>query len=162
MAAAVENGKDAAMSLRTAALWIHVLCGVVWVGTCASFVLAASALASEVDEWRNFAVHTVPKLNRVNIVAAGAMPLTGFVNLFFATHAHGGTLPPSFITILSLKIGLFGLMVSALTLAWHAGRALEGQDGALGMPMRRLMLFYRGTVAMGVVALALGLWLSGT
>jgi hypothetical protein len=162
MAAAVENGKDAAMSLRTAALWIHVLCGVVWVGTCASFVLAAWALASEVDEWRNFAVHTVPKLNRVNIVAACAMPLTGFVNLFFATHAHGGTLPPSFITILSLKIGLFGLMVSALTLAWHAGRALEGQDGVLGMPMRRLMLFYRGTVAMGVIALALGLWLSGT
>jgi hypothetical protein len=28
--------------------------------------------------------------------------------------------------------------------------------------MRRLMLFYRGTVAMGVIALALGLWLSGT
>jgi hypothetical protein len=88
--------------------------------------------------------------------------LTGFVNLFFATHAHGGTLPPSFITILSLKIGLFGLMVSALTLAWHAGRALEGPDGVFGMPMRRLMLFYRGTVAMGVIALALGLWLSGT
>ena len=150
------------MSLRTAALWIHVLCGVVWVGTCASFVLAASALASEVDGWRNFAVHTFPKLNRVNIVAACAMPLTGFVNLFFAARAHGGVLPPAFITILSLKIGLFGLMVSALTLAWHAGRALEGQDGALGMPMRRLMLFYRGTVAMGVVALALGLWLSGT
>lgn len=152
------------MSLRTAALWIHVLCGVIWVGTCASFVLAASALASEVDEWRNFAVHTVPKLNRVNIVAACAIPLTGFVNLFFATHAHGGTLPRSFITILSLKIGLFGLMVSALTLAWHAGRALERPegDGVLGMPMRRLMLFYRGTIAMGVVALALGLWLSGT
>ncbi len=139
------------MSLRTAALWIHVLCGVIWVGTCASFVLAASALASEVDEWRKFAVHTVPKLNRVNIVAACAIPLTGFVNLFFATHAHGGTLPPSFITILSLKIGLFGLMVSALTLAWHAGRALEGPDGDLGMRMRRLMLFYRGTVAMLVL-----------
>ena len=150
------------MSLRTVALWIHVLCGVIWVGTCASFVLAASALALEVDEWRNFAVHTVAKLNRVNIVAACAIPLTGFVNLFFATHAHGGTLPPSFITILSLKIGLFGLMVSSLTLAWHAGRALEGPDGVLGMPMRRLMLFYRGTVAMGVIALALGLWLSGT
>jgi hypothetical protein len=149
------------MSLRTAALWIHVLCGVTWVGTCASFVLAASALASEVDEWRNFAVHTVPKLNRVNIVAACAIPLTGFVNLSFATHAHGGTLPPSFIAILSLKIGLFGLMVSALTLAWHAGRAMEGPDGVLG-PMGRLMLFYRGTVAMGVIALALGLWLSGT
>src|SRR5713226_7195686 len=150
------------MSLRTAALWIHVLCGVIWVGTCASFVLAASALASEVDEWRKFAVHTVPKLNRVNIVAACAIPLTGFVNLFFATHAHGGTLPPSFIAVLSLKIGLFGLMVSALTLAWHAGRALERPDGdgVLGTPMRRLMLFYRGTVAMGVIALALGLWLS--
>ncbi len=93
---------------------------------------------------------------------ACAMPLTGFVNLFFATHAHGGILPPSFITILSLKIGLFGLMVSALILAWHTGRALEGPNGALGMPMRRVMLFYRGTVAMGVVALALGLWLSGT
>ena len=150
------------MSLRTAALWIHVLCGVIWVGTCASFVLAASALALEVDEWRNFAVHTVAKLNRVNIVAASAIPLTGFVNLFFATQAHRGTLPPSFIAILSLKIGLFGLMASALTLAWHAGRALEGPDGVLGMPMRRLMLFYRGTVAMGVIALALGLWLSGT
>src|SRR5260370_26696500 len=137
------------MSVRTAGLWLVVLCGVIWVGTWASFVLGAWALASEVDEWRNFAVHTVPKLNRVNIVAACAIPLTGFVNLFFATHAHGGTLSPSFIAILSLKIGLFGLMVSALILVWHAGRALEGPDGVLGLPMRRLLLFYLGTVAMG-------------
>jgi hypothetical protein len=155
------------MSLRTAALWIHVLCGVTWVGTCASFVLVGSVLASEVDEWRDFALGAAPKINRVNLVAACGIPLTGIVNVFFATQAHGGVLPSSFITMLAVKISLFAAMAGTVTFAWDAEakmhRALAGPDiGSGTVMMRRLMLLYRVTVVMGAIALILGLWLSGT
>jgi hypothetical protein len=155
------------MSLRTAALWIHVLCGVVWVGTCASFVLVGSVLASEVDELRNFALVAAPKINRVNLFAACAIPLTGIVNIFFATRAHGGVLPSSFVTILAVKISLFAAMAGTVTFAWDAEakmrRALAGPDIASGiLMMRRLMLLYRITIVMGGITLILGLWLSGT
>ena len=58
-------------------LTVHVLCGVLWVGTCASFILAASAMNRESDEWREFALKAAPRINRINLVLACAIPLTG-------------------------------------------------------------------------------------
>ena len=72
------------MPVASIVLTIHVLCGVLWVGACASFVLAASALNRESGEWREFALKVAPRINRINLMLACAIPLTGLGNLYFA------------------------------------------------------------------------------
>jgi hypothetical protein len=146
-------------------LTVHVLCGVLWVAACASFVLAASALNRESGEWRDFALKVTPRLNRINLVAACAIPLTGLGNLYFAGRVRGFKFPPQFIVVLGAKIVLFLAMAAALAAAWSAEASMhpEEAEGIIDVrASRRLIQVYGITVAMGTVALALGLWLSGT
>ncbi|HUN58926.1 MAG TPA: hypothetical protein VMU41_12495 [Candidatus Binataceae bacterium] len=146
-------------------LTVHVLCGVLWVGACASFVLAASALNRESGEWRDFALKVAPRINRINLVAACAIPLTGLGNLYFAGRARGFKFPPQFIGVLAAKIVLFVVMAAALLAAWTAESSMlpQGPDGSIdARASRRLVRLYGIMVALGTVALALGLWLSGT
>ncbi|HTT75337.1 MAG TPA: hypothetical protein VMF50_05080 [Candidatus Binataceae bacterium] len=153
------------MAPASIVLTIHVLCGVLWVGTCASFVLAASALNRESDEWRDFALKVAPRINRLNLLFAISIPLTGLGNLYFAGRARGFNFPPQFIGILSAKIVLLLGMAAALMAAWAAESSMrhEGPAGNIVLrASRRLVRLYGITVAMGTVALALGLWLSGT
>ena len=67
--------------------------------------------------------------------------------------------------LLSAKVMLFVAMALALTAAWSA-EAVMNRDQKTGSvdirASRRLVRLYGITVAMGTVALALGLWLSGT
>jgi uncharacterized membrane protein len=153
------------MAPASIVLTIHVLCGVLWVGACASFVLAASALNRESEEWRDFALKVTPRINRINLLAACAIPLTGLGNLYFAGRVRGFKFPPEFLGVLSAKIVLFLAMAAALMAAWSAEASMRAQ-GAQGnidvRASRRLVRLYGVTVAMGTVALALGLWLSGT
>jgi len=156
------------MALSTAILWVHALCGVIWVAACASFVLAAMALSAEPAEWHAFAARSAPRINRLCAVIACLIPLTGIGNLVFAGRAHNHLLPAAFVGILSAKIGLFAAMVIALGAAWKAGTPAGSADvipagiDAEAARVRQLMRLYGIIVVFGAVALGLGLWLSGT
>ena len=139
--------------LRDTILWVHVLCGALWVVVSLSFVLAASATAG--GERTTFAARVAPKLNRLNLIAIILLPLTGLGNLFFVGRAHHFHLPAAFDEVLSAKLLLLCGMAIALKVAWSAANDLGG--GA-----RRLLWLYGAMVAMGAMALMLGLWLAGS
>lgn len=168
------------MALRTVILWVHVLCGVVWVGASAGIALAAVALSGEPEEWINFATRSVPRINRVCVAAASVIPVTGIANLAFVARTYRGALPAVFIAILSAKVAIFVAMAAALWAAWGAGSAIEARRtlgearSALGeagsalaagnsaASVRKLIALYATIVILGAMALGLGLWLSGT
>jgi len=172
----ISNGKSGgggaggkrlhAMVIRSVVLWIHVLCGVVWVGTCASFLLAISALTAESAEWREFAMRTAPRINRINIVPALVVPMTGAGNLFSAALMRKTPFPPAFVGIVAIKVVLFFIMGVMLAAAFAAERSMRESfadgigDGVAAL--RRLVRLYGTIAALGTVALGLGLWLAGT
>jgi hypothetical protein len=154
------------MVLRAVILWLHVLSGVAWIGVSASFTIAAAVLASEPGELYTLAVRTAPRINRLSLPMATLIPLTGIGNILFAASAHGFVLPAEFVGILAVKILLFTAMAIALWWAWKAevafgGESQEGQSAAGRVRVRELMRFYGVIIGAGMVALALGLWLSG-
>jgi uncharacterized membrane protein len=155
------------MSIRGLVLWVHVLCGVVWIGASAAFILASAASTSEPSESSALIIRTAPQINRLCLPLAVAIPATGIANLFFAVRAHGSTLPAEFMGIIAAKLGLLALMVWALMTAWHATQRLErhGLTGpsetAAKVYARRILASYGVIVGAGMVALGLGLWLSG-
>jgi hypothetical protein len=154
------------MVIRSVVLWIHVLCGVVWVGTCASFLLAISALTAESAEWREFALRTAPRINRINIVPALVVPMTGAGNLFSAAIMRKTPFPPAFVGIVAIKVVLFFIMGVMLAAAFAAERKMResfNEGGGEGVAaLRRLVRLYGTIAAVGTVALGLGLWLAGT
>jgi len=153
------------MAPASIVLTIHVLCGVLWVGSCASFILASSAMNRESNEWREFLSKAAPAINRVNLAVACAIPLTGLGNLYFAGRARGFKFAPQFIELLSAKIVLFFAMAVALAAAWPAESALRSPQAnreTIVATSRRLVRLYGIMVAAGSAALALGLWLAGT
>ena len=141
------------MEMRGVVLWIHVLCGVAWIGTSASFVIAATALAGEEKERREFATRTAPRIGRLCAILACVIPLTGIANLAYVVRARGATLPAEFTGILAAKVALFAAMVAALWAARRGARHGDAGGRAAGL--------YGLTAALGVIALGLGLWLSG-
>jgi hypothetical protein len=154
--------------LATVVLWIHALCGIIWIGACASFVIAVSALGAEAEERDDFTARSAPGLNRLCIALACMIPLTGLVNLSFAARARHLALPAEFIVIVGAKIVLFGAMATALWAAWGIvvkSGGLAFSTGGIGSgvgAIHRLMKLYGLIVTLGAAALALGLWLSGT
>jgi hypothetical protein len=152
--------------LMAAILWIHVLCGVGCVGSCAGFVLAATALREEPAEAQALAERAAPGINRVCVALAAAIPLTGLGNLMFAVETRHYRLPTEFVAILAVKICLMTAMAFALWGAWRAvavkssGRAIGSTENTVDV--RKLTLSYGSIAVMGAVALGLGLWLSGT
>jgi hypothetical protein len=154
------------MLIRSIVLWIHVLCGVMWVGTCVSFLLAASAITTESDEWRAFALKAAPRINRINVVPALMVPMTGAGNLFSAALMRRSPFPPAFIGIVAIKVVLFFIMGVVLAASFAAERAMrEGfaESLDLGAAAASLLVRLYGTIAtLGTVALGLGLWLAGT
>jgi uncharacterized membrane protein len=167
-----ENGeRPRAMVIRSVVLWVHVLCGVIWVGTTASFLLAISAMTAESAEWRDFALRAAPLINRINVVAALIIPMTGAGNLFSAALMRRSPFPPAFVGIVAIKVVLFFIMGVMLAAAFAAERTMresfagerpdyDFHDGVAAL--RRLVRLYGTTAALGVVALVLGLWLAGT
>jgi hypothetical protein len=153
------------MTIRAVILWIHVLCGVAWVGACATVVVAGAALAGEPTESYAFAARVVPQLNRLSLPLAIAIPSTGLANLAFVVQARGSLLPTEFIAIIAAKIILLLVMVWALFSAWRVAMVFHEQSrpGAVFQAsIRRIIGLYGLIVGAGIVALGLGLWLSGT
>jgi hypothetical protein len=135
---------------------------------CATFVLAAMVLADEPGESYAFAVKTAPRINRLCVPVAIAMPVTGIGNLFFAAHTRGAALPAEFLEIVAVKVVLLVVMAVGLLGAWQAALRLHGQlqtsesASYCQANVRRMTALYGLIVAAGIIALGLGLWLSGT
>jgi hypothetical protein len=144
--------------LRTALLWIHVLCGALWVAVSLSFVLAAGA--STESERPGFAARVAPALNRLNLAAIAILPLSGIANLIFIASEHRFRLPVAFVEVLGAKLLLLCGMAAALAAAWGAAAKLG--SGSPGDGERRLLWLYGAMAAMGAIALMLGLWLAGS
>ena len=156
------------MSLRAVILWVHVLCGVVWIGACATFILGASASARESAESHAWSFGIVQRINRLCVPLAVAIPVTGSGNLFFAARARGSALPPEFIGIVGAKIALFAVMAASLAVAWRRapkfGELMPTRicHSTATSAIRTVITSYAVIVAAGIAALGLGLWLSGT
>ena len=143
--------------LRIAILWIHVLCGALWVAVSLSFVLAAGATAEA--ERAAFSARVAATLNRLNLAAIVLLPLSGIGNLYYVGRAHHFHYRAAFIEVLGAKLLLLCGMAAALGVAWAAAASF-GAPAPNGT--RRLLWLYGAMAAMGAVALLLGLWLSGS
>jgi hypothetical protein len=144
--------------LRTIFLWIHVVCGALWVAVSLSFMLATGA--STETERAGFTARVAPVLNRVNLAALAILPLSGIANLVFVARERHYRLPAAFVEVLGAKVLLLCGMAAALAIAWGTAARL-GED-ASGAGERRLLALYGAMAAMGAAALMLGLWLAGS
>ena len=129
-----------------------------WVAVSLSFVLAAGA--STETERAGFAARVAPVLNRLNLAAIVILPISGIANLIFVARERHFSLPSAFVEVLGAKLLLLCGMAGALMLAWGAVGRLGSE--ASGAGERRLLWLYSAMVAMGAVALMLGLWLAGS
>jgi putative copper export protein len=136
--------------LATTILWIHATAGALWIGACACFVIAGLALTPGSDEHRNFVIRSAPKIDRLAMLAAALLLLTGLVNLFDATISRRFSFSTAFTTVLAIKILLYMAMLATMRSSMKTGA------------MNRMVKAHAAIVAMGAVALLLGLWLIGT
>ena len=156
------------MSLRAVILWLHVACGVAWIAACASFILAVTPLGSEPAESYSFATRILPRINRLCVPLALVIPLTGIGNLLFAVQARSSGLPSVFIEIVFAKVGLLAIMALGLIGAWRTEQKIKAvmpiaaSDMCDATGIRPILVWYGCIVGAGMVALGLGLWLSGT
>jgi hypothetical protein len=153
--------------MESVILWVHVICGVAWVGASATFVVAAVALSGEPEELSLLVMKAAPRINRLCMPLAVVIPVTGIGNLFFAANERGRHLPFEFVAILTAKLALLAVMTLALWRARRAAQLLRNEPlapngPAIGDNMRDLITFYGLIMAAGIIALALGFWLSGT
>jgi hypothetical protein len=150
------------MRLSSAVLWLHVLCGVSWVGAAASFVLAIAALGTQKRELREFAVRVAPRINRLCFGCAILIPITGLANLVFAAQARGFRVPPEFVRIVAVKLLLFTAMAGLLWRASQRAAAVDLASVEETAPLiRGLSRLYVMMLALGGIALLMGLWLAG-
>jgi hypothetical protein len=150
------------MRLSSAVLWLHILCGVSWMGAAASFVLATAALGAQNRELCDFAVRVSPRINRLCLGCAILIPVTGIANLAFAVQARGFRLPSEFVRIVGVKLVLFALMAGLLWKASQRATAVEQVPVAEVAPLvGKLTRLYGIMLALGAVALLMGFWLAG-
>jgi hypothetical protein len=153
--------------LGTTILWIHAAAAAVWIGACACFVIAGLALAPGTDEQKNFATRAAPKIDRLAMLSAGLLFLTGLLNLTEAAIFRRFAFSSAFVTVLAIKVALFIAMVTVMHWAMRIGAVIRavvarGRTDAVPGAMSRMMKAHAAIVAMGAVALMLGLWLMGT
>lgn len=144
--------------LRTALLWVHALSGLIWIGSCASLVLASLALAAGSDEARDFMLKAAPRIDRLNLSAAATLLVSGAVNLAIAGAVRNYAFSSGFVAVLCAKIGLFATMALALAASWRAEAMID--HDAPGATARMVKLSGL-TVVSGTIAMVLGLWLLG-
>jgi len=136
--------------LTTAILWIHATAGALWIGACACFVIAALALTPGTNEHRNFVVRSAPKIDRLAILAAALLLLTGLVNLAQAAISRQFAFSTAFETVLAIKIVLYIAMLVTMRSSMKTA-AIDRKVEA-----------HAAIAAMGSIALLLGLWLIGS
>jgi putative copper export protein len=136
--------------LTTAILWIHATAGALWIGACACFVIAALALTPGTNEHRNFVDRSAPKIDRLAILAAALLLLTGLVNLAQAAISRQFAFSTAFTTVLAIKIVLYIAMLAIMRSSMKTA-AID-----------RKVKAHAAIAAMGSIALLLGLWLIGS
>ena len=153
--------------MRTAFLWLHVISGVIWIGTSAVTTVAANALTFNTDEFREFVSKAIPTIDRVNICAALALLITGLVNFLLLATPVAFDLPSMFVVVLGLKVILFAAMAVALVAIFRGETQLKSaaRSEAAGWgaaKMIRIGILSGLTAVLGAIALTLGVWLAGT
>jgi hypothetical protein len=156
-----------AQFLTTTILWIHAAAGALWIGACACFVIAGLALAPGTDEQKNFAINAAPKIDRLAMLSAGLLFLTGLLNLSIAGAFHGFAFSTAFVIVLAIKVALFIAMVSVMHWSMRIAAVImsvvaRGRTDAVPTAITRMTKAHAAVVAMGAIALILGLWLIGT
>ena len=136
--------------MTTAILWIHATAGALWIGACACFVIATLALTPGTNEHRNFVVRSAPKIDRLAILAAALLLLTGLVNLAQAAISRQFAFSTAFTTVLAIKIVLYIAMLVTMRSSMKTA-AID-----------RKVKAHAAIAAMGSIALLLGLWLIGS
>ena len=153
--------------MTTTILWIHATAGALWIGACACFVIAGLALAPGTDEQRNFAINAASKIDRLAMLSAGLLFLTGLLNLSIAAAFHGFAFSNAFMIVLAIKVALFIAMVSTMHWSMRIAAVIRsvlerGRTDAIPGAIGRMTKAHAAVVAMGSIALILGLWLIGT
>ena len=151
----------------SAILWTHAAAGAIWVGACACFVIAGTALATGSAEQRNFVANAAPKIDVLGLVAAIVLLITGFINLMTAGVARRFVFSTAFMTVLAIKISLFIVMIVVMTWSMRIGAVIRavvarGRTDAVPTAMTRMTGAHLAIVAMGGLALILGTWLMGS
>jgi hypothetical protein len=151
----------------TAILWMHAIAGALWLGASASFAIAGLALAADSEEQRSFIARGASRINAVAMVAAVLLVLTGMLNLAHVLQLRAGSLSHAFMYVLGVKIALYIAMLMTLGVAMRAIPAMRfelerGVDGAIPRAMRTMLRAHLAILAMGSIAMMLGLWLVGS
>jgi hypothetical protein len=151
----------------TLILWTHAAAGAIWIGACACFVIAGLALATGSVEQRNFVANSAHKIDALGLFAAVVLMLTGLINLMTAAMVRRFAFSTAFASVLAIKIALFIVMIVVMTWSMRIGAAIRavvarGRIDAVPGAMNRMMRAHAAVVAMGAIALMLGLWLMGS
>lgn len=138
-----------------------MLCGAGWVGAGLIFMLASMALRDQQQELREFLARVTPRTNRIGMICAVAVPITGMANFAFVATTHHYQLSTEFDAIVATKILLLAVMVAMLMRiagiqgSYHPNSLKERSEA------RRLLRAHGVIAGCGSIALILGLWLSG-
>lgn len=166
---AAERGlpKPETDMFSTIILWIHAVAGGLWIGASTCFVIAGLAVEPGGVEQRKFVGIAASTIERIGLTAASMLLASGMVNLIAVSMARRFIFSTQFAMVLSAKIVLFMAMALMLSRAMRTGaliRALLSKERADALPtaMKRMVRSHLAIVAMGAVALGLGLWLMGT
>ncbi len=149
--------------LLTACLWTHVAVASWWVIASIVVALAGAVMSGQSAEGREFAVRVVPKFNRANMAAAAILLVTGLVNLLGAGARRDFHFSTDFSRVLAIKIGLYVLMIAALTASLRVARGLRAENPGEPLPpaMGRLVALSGFIALAGAGAMILGVWLVG-
>ena len=98
--------------LRALILWLHLLAAITWIGSVVFLVLVVFptlAQAAPTGERLRFALSLEARCRVIVWPAVGLVLFTGLVNLmnvWYVTVVTGGNISPTFVRLLSVKLGL--------------------------------------------------------
>lgn len=104
--------------LQALILWLHLLAAMTWIGGLVFQVLVVFptlALAAPVGERLRYALSLEARFRVILWPAVGLVLFTGLVNLmnvWYATVVTAGSIAPTFIPLLSVKLGLVMGMIA--------------------------------------------------
>jgi hypothetical protein len=152
---------------RNVILWAHAAAGGIWIAACACFVIAGLAIEDGSEEQLSFVRRGIVRINRLALVMAAILLLSGAANIANAGMMRGWHLHAGFLLVLAAKIAIFIVMAAALAVTARAAartRAIaeSGNHGAVSGAIRPMVRAHFAMLVLGSVALVLGLWLVGS
>ena len=108
-------------SLQALILWLHLLAAIIWIGGLVFQVLVVFptlARAAPTAEWLRFALSLEARFRVILWPAVGMALFTGLVNLmnvWYTTVVTAGSIAPTFVPLLRVKLGLVVGMIAVQT-----------------------------------------------